>query len=107
MGSLGNRRKAVTDDQIEELAKQHHVRPGMRPPPQMVKLSEDTLGFRRPDGFTLFGASLLEFARAIEAAERERCAKVCDQEVERCDKHYNPDGKEMAERLAEAIRKGE
>lgn len=68
----------MTDEQVEELAGTHGVKLGMRPPAQLVMISEDTMAFRVPPGFTPYGAQLMEFARAIQAAERERCARVCE-----------------------------
>ena len=86
----------MNEEAICELAKKHMLDLGMRSQPRLVRLTETTLGYRRPEGLTHYGTNLMAFANALILAERERCAKVC----EKANATYG-------DYFAAAIRKGE
>jgi hypothetical protein len=105
----------MTEAELIELAKQHSLDLGMYPRPRMTSSADgNTISFKRPPGLTYYGEKLLEFGAAVAAAERERCAKVCEARAKHWDENTGcvrtphvavpQDG---CDDCAAAIRKGE
>jgi hypothetical protein len=65
----------MTDEDIIALAEKHYLTLGMYPPAQLTPVSETTLKFIRPPGYTPYGAKLLAFAHElVELAQKEPAA---------------------------------
>ena len=65
----------MTDDEIIKLAESMGI--DMRPRPALVKLDDNTIGFRRPEGLHYAGQRVLEFAREVEHLSKpERISDV-------------------------------
>jgi hypothetical protein len=74
----------MTEAELIELADRNGLGLGMIPPVQLTE-SEDgqTLHWRRRPGLTVYGQKLLQFGAAVVAAERERCAKIADEQADK------------------------
>ena len=64
----------------------------------IIRMAEEASGGRQPDGWgvMLDHEQLERFADLIAAAEREACAKVCEEYQDSVDRHKWPNGYECA-----------
>lgn len=72
----------MTNEQIEEIAKNNGITFGVRKQDVWEEVQDaggkSKMVRKKQDELTPFGMNLFAFARAVAAAEREECAKICD-----------------------------
>ena len=67
----------------------------------IIRMAEEASGGRQPDGWgvMLDHEQLERFANLVAAAEREACAKVCEEYQDAVDRHRWPNGYECADAI--------
>lgn len=74
-----SKRQIALTERILALIKEHKLDLGMRPPLRLtLNPGGATMSFKQPPELTYYGEKLMAFAQALVAAERERCANLCD-----------------------------